>query len=366
MIYLSYIYNSAEVTLGEGNTPLIRSARIGPSLGLPGLYFKLENCNPSGSYKDRFGASEMARLLRSGARSCLATSSGNTGSSVAAFCARYAIKCTIVVGELVPAGKLAQMQAYGASVLRIAQYDTSAEVGIQVDRILQEYATRRRIPFVVSSYTSCPEGMAGVESISRELDRQMEGSLDHVFIPVGGGGLFSAVCRGFLRTSRALPRLHAVQPEGCAPIVAAYQRGDDQVLPVISTTCVTGISVSYNIDGDLVLQYLRQSGGCGLTVSDREVLDAQRMLLDEEGVFTEPAGAAALAGVIRAVEEGRIERSGSMVCLVTGSGFKDMDSILQAAADRPAAWVSPEDLEHQLIQSEMSTASPARRDRNAV
>src|SRR5579863_6288792 len=97
------------VTLGEGNTPLIRSTRVGPSFGLPRLFFKLENCNPSGSYKDRFGAAEMTHLLRCGARSCLATSSGNTGSSFAAFCARYSVKCTIVIGESVPAGKLTQM-----------------------------------------------------------------------------------------------------------------------------------------------------------------------------------------------------------------------------------------------------------------
>src|SRR5580700_12116825 len=100
------------ITLGEGNTPLLRSARVGPSLHLDRLYFKLENCNPSGSYKDRFSAAEMGRVLRLGARSCVATSSGNTGSSLAAYCARYGLKCLIVVNESAPTGKLEQMQAH--------------------------------------------------------------------------------------------------------------------------------------------------------------------------------------------------------------------------------------------------------------
>src|SRR3984957_20346688 len=85
------------VSLGEGNTPLIESAYIGPSLGLKRLYFKLENCNPSGSYKDRFVAAEIASCLRKASRACVATSSGNTGASLAAYCARYGLKCFVVV-----------------------------------------------------------------------------------------------------------------------------------------------------------------------------------------------------------------------------------------------------------------------------
>ena len=96
---------SAAVWLGEGNTPLIPSASTGASLGLAQLYFKLESCNPSGSYKDRFIAAEVARLVRLGVRACMATSSGNTGSSLAAYCARYRIRCAIVVNQDAPAGK---------------------------------------------------------------------------------------------------------------------------------------------------------------------------------------------------------------------------------------------------------------------
>src|ERR1700722_17011874 len=112
------------VSLGEGNTPLIESAYIGPSLGLSRLFFKLENCNPSGSYKDRFAAAEVSRMLRIGAKACMATSSGNAGSARAAYCARYGISCAIVVNEYAPTGKLEQMQAHGARVIRVRGFIT--------------------------------------------------------------------------------------------------------------------------------------------------------------------------------------------------------------------------------------------------
>src|SRR5579862_6156284 len=118
----------ATVSMGEGHTPLVQSVRIGPKLGLDRLFFKLENTNPSGSYKDRFAAAEVAHVLALGAKGCLAASSGNTGSALAAYCARYSLPCVIIVGTMTPAGKLAQMQAHGARVLRVRDLLSSAVV----------------------------------------------------------------------------------------------------------------------------------------------------------------------------------------------------------------------------------------------
>ena len=339
------------ITLGEGNTPLLRSTRVGPALSLHQLYFKLENCNPSGSYKDRFSAAEMARVLRVGALSCVATSSGNTGSSLAAYCARYRIQCTIIVGQAVPEGKLAQMRAHGAQLLRVTGFDTSPEVGRRVTAILTKFSTTRNVPLIISSYRHCPEGMRGVESIPEELDRQLEGGIDHVFVPVGSGGLFTAVCLGFARGQARLPKVHAVQPEKCSTIVGAWQRGDDEIREVESGTAITGISVSYNIDGDAALRLLRKSGGLGLAVSDCAIFEAQRRMLEEEGIYAEPAGAAALAGLIQAVRERRIGPADKIVCVVSGAGFKDPDSISHVAARRPVLWVTPDDLERQLAET---------------
>lgn len=340
----------SRVTLGEGNTPLVPSRRICHELGLKSLYFKLENCNPSGSYKDRFSAAQIDLVLRSGALSCLATSSGNTGASIAAFCARYGLRCAIIVGELVPPGKLEQMQAHGATLFRVADYDTSPEVGQKVLQFLLNFAKTHRVPFVISSYQHCPAGMSGVETLSAELLEQLGGEIDDVFVPVGGGGLFTAVCRGFLKKTSSVPRVHAVQTEGCSTITATWLRGDDEIRSVVSTTTVTGISVSYNVDGDHALRMLRQMHGVALAVNDDSIYAAQRMLLEREGIFAEPAGAAPLAGLIAALEAGQIGRSRRIVCLVTGSGFKDPGSISRAAANRPAVWVAPEDLEQTLLR----------------
>jgi threonine synthase len=340
------------VTLGEGETPLLQSARIGPSLGLPALYFKLENCNPSGSYKDRFCAAEMERILRLGARTCVATSSGNTGASLAAYCARYGVQCTIAVGQAVPEGKLAQMRAHGAQLLRLAGFDTSPEIGRRVGAILVKFSQEQKVPLVVSSYRHCPEGMRGVESIAVELDRQLPDGIDHVFVPVGSGGLFTAVCLGLARRQGSVSKVHAVQAEKCSTVVAAWRRGDNEIREVESGTAVTGISVSYNIDGDVALRLLQQSHGLGLEVSDCAIFDAQRRMLEEEGIYAEPAGAAALAGLIQAVGEHRIDPSEKVVCLVSGAGFKDPDSISRVAARRPIVWVAPEELEQRLGEVE--------------
>jgi threonine synthase len=332
------------VSLGEGNTPLVQSVRIAPALGLNRLFFKLENTNPSGSYKDRFASAEVADVLASGAKGCLATSSGNTGSALAAFCARYNLPCVIVVGTNTPAGKLAQMQAHGARVLRVRDFLNSPQVAKAAFEALAAVAAELGPRLVVSAYRYSPKGMSGVESISHELAKQASNPIEHVFVPVGGGGLFSAVCRGFENGSAAMPFVHCVQPDGCPTVVAAFERGVDTIEPVESTTRVSGLSVPYDIDASLALGYLRKFGGRAFRVSDSEVLETQQMLLSQEGIYAEPAGATALAGLRHAVSEGLVKPDETTVCLVTGHGFKDPESIQLAAAKNPAASLEISDL----------------------
>lgn len=337
-------------TLGEGDTPLIRSVYIGPSLGLSNLFFKLENCNPSGSYKDRFAAAEVSRLLRLGAKGCLATSSGNAGSALAAYCARYRISCAIVVNQHAPAGKLAQIQAHGAQVFRVRGFITSPVVTDAVFACLSRLSRNRGLPLVVSAYRFCPEGMAGVESLSVELAQQLTQGIDHVFVPVGGGGLFSAVCRGFEHSGQHRPCVHAVQPKGCSTVVAAFERGDSEIRPVESTTRISGLSVPNDIDASHALELLRKSGGLGIGVQDDEVFEAQRLMLGREGIYCEPAGATAVAGLGEAAQCGVVCRDDNVVCLVTGNGFKDPDSIRNAAARNASLLVDPGELEDAILK----------------
>ena len=339
------------VSLGEGNTPLIESVHVGPSLGLSRVFFKLENCNPSGSYKDRFIASEIARILRIGARACVATSSGNTGSALAAYCARYGITCLIVVNEDAPAGKLEQMQAHGANIFRVKRFITSPEVTERVFHILTELSTRKGLPLVVSAFRYCPEGMVGVESIAEELLHQAISRIDHVFVPVGGGGLFSAVCKGFNRHPESAPRVHAVQPNGCSTVVAAFERGDSEIRPVESTTRISGLAVPFDIDASLALMHLRQRGGCGFAVEDEEVFEMQQSMLSKEGIYCEPAGATALAGLRKAVKMGVVSTGATAICLVTGHGFKDPGSVHRAAAKHAPVLIEADELKDKLAEA---------------
>lgn len=339
-----------KVSLGEGNTPLIESVHIGPSLGLSRLYFKLENCNPSGSYKDRFIASEVARMLSAGAHACLATSSGNTGSALAAYCARYEITCMVMVNEDAPAGKLVQMQAHGANIFRVKDFIKSPKATERVFEILTKLSAERGMPLVVSAFRCCPEGMAGVESIADELLQQVPFPIDHVFVPVGGGGLFSAVSRGFERHSKSAARIHAVQPSGCSTVVAAFESGDSEIRPVESTTHISGLAVPFDIDASLALELLRRRGGFGIAVEDDEVYDAQQLALSKEGIYCEPAGATGLAGLRKALNQNLVGRNDSVVCLITGHGFKDPGSIQRAAAKHAPVLVGADELRHRISE----------------
>ncbi|MEO7653470.1 MAG: pyridoxal-phosphate dependent enzyme [Bryobacteraceae bacterium] len=334
---------SAIPNLGEGNTPLISSVRT------PSLLFKLENCNPSGSYKDRFASAEVARLVSEGATACLATSSGNTGSALAAYCARADVRCMIFVNKDAPAGKLAQMQAHGANVVRVAGFAASMAVTRSVFAGLFDLSQEFGAPLVVSAYRFCPVGMSSVEGISRELCAQYPG-VRHVFVPVGGGGLFSAVCRGFLSQGRRDVKVHAVQPAGCLTTVASFLRGDSEIRDVESTTRVSGLSVPDDIDASLALSLLRESGGQGIAVTDEEVFAAQAELLSREGVYCEPAGATALAGYLQARRDGFVSEDETSVCLVTGHGFKDPVSIERTAAMHPSVTIEPGEVRETFLR----------------
>ncbi|MBL8174748.1 MAG: pyridoxal-phosphate dependent enzyme [Bryobacterales bacterium] len=315
-------------SMGEGQTPLVGSRQLAH------LHFKLEQTNPSGSYKDRFIAAELSRVLLQGQRVCVATSSGNTGSSLAAYCARYDVRCAILVNADAPAGKLLQMQAHGAKVIRIAQFAASAAVTERVFAQLQEFTARGTASLVVSAFRYCPGGMQGVKAIAREIVQQFPG-VRHVFVPVGGGGLFAAVSDE-MQAIQPQTLVHAVQPEGCPTLWNAWRNGLDRIAPVESTTRISGLSVPFDIDAGLALRMLRQGGGQAFAVSDGEVFDAQRHLLRREGIYAEPAGAAALAGYRQACRNGAVREGEAAVCLVTGHGFKDPASIASAAEETPS------------------------------
>lgn len=327
--YDSTVNREFQVTLGEGQTACVRSRRIGPALGLGNLYFKLESTSPSGSYKDRFAALAISHMLQRGQHTCLATSSGNTGAALAAYCAAAGIQCRIAVVESAPAAKLQQMMAYGAQIQRVRGFGTDAEKTNQVFDRLAELASKPECEFQISAYRFSPRGMQGVESIAFEIEAQMsqrDRTVDHVFCPAGGGGLTLATARGFLKTS-AKPAVHCVQPQGNDTIASPLRNRHTAATDVQCTTSISGLQVASVIDGNEVIADCTASGGTGHTVSDAETFEVQKRMAQEEGIFCEPAGAVALAGALNAFHAGEFGPEATVVCLVSGSGFKDAASI---------------------------------------
>ncbi len=331
-------------SLGEGNTPLLASRVIGPELGLKNLFFKCEHQNPSGSYKDRFVALELSILRQSGARYTVATSSGNTGSSLAAYAARYNVPCHLFVCEKTPSGKLLQMKAHGANVYRVRGFCLCRETSQRVMDDLYAITQRDNSRPAISAFSFAPEGMQGVSTIAFEIEEQLDAiglQAGHVFTPGGGCGLYLAISRGFA-SGNTSPRVHLVQPRLNDTAVTAIREGRDAAMPSSTTTTISGLAVPQVLDGDAAIAAARQNGGSGFLIEDSDAFYWQQKMLREEGVWIEPAGAVSIAGLATAVREGAINTEEPVVCVLTGHGFKDPSSALPQ--DEPETMIEPGDI----------------------
>ncbi len=274
-------------------------------------------------------------MLKDGKKRCLATSSGNTGSALAAYCAAAGISCEIVTVETAPSEKLRQMAAYGARIFKVHGFGPDPDTTRRVFAWVQQTGNRNDSSLQISAYCFSPVGMAGVETISHELTAQLPTGIDHVFVPAGGGGLTLAVARGFDRapSNFSRPRIHCVQPEGNDTIATPLRSGAPKARSVTCTTKISGLQVASVLDGDAVISACRNSGGTGHLVSDNAVWETQRRLAREEGIFCEPAAAVALVGALNAFSAREIPPDDRVVCIVTGIGFKDLQSIDRMVAD---------------------------------
>ena len=330
-----------QITLGEGNTPLVRSHSIGPQAGIDNLYFKLESANPTGSYKDRFAAAAISDMLAHDKTRAVGTTSGNTGSAFAAYCAAARIPCEIAILEWTPPGKLKQMLAYGAQLYKVKGMGVDADVSLRVFEELRAKTERTNAQLLVSAFMFSPAGMAGVQTISYELAEQSAKTgfaIDHVFSPAGGGGLTLAVTRGFAdlverKELKVAPAVHCAQPVGNNTMAGPLREGLDRGQAVDCTSQISGLQVGSIIDANKVIPACRATGGNGFLVTDDTVWSVQKRLAREEGIFCEPAGAVALAAALDAAAEGEVQPSESVVCLVTGIGFKDPPSVDRMIAD---------------------------------
>ncbi|MGC8568572.1 MAG: threonine synthase [Nitrososphaeria archaeon] len=330
------------VTMNEGGTPLQRSVRLVRELGIRDLRIKNEGLNPSGSFKDRGMTVGVTRALEINARSVICASTGNTAASLSAYAARAGLRAYVVVPhESVALGKLAQARAAGAKIVRIrGNFDYAL-------KLVRQLAAETSETYLLNSVN--PFRIEGQKTLAYEIVEEY-GVPDWIFIPVGNAGNITALWKG-LKELRAMgmidrmPRLAGVQAEGASPIYRAFISGSDRIEPEPNPqTVATAIKIGSPASWRRALRAVRESNGVMLAVSDEDITTYQRKLASMEGIFVEPASAASVAGLARAVERGIVGRDESAVAVVTGNGLKDPDSLMRLQSDEVVVEASLEAL----------------------
>lgn len=306
------------ITLGEGDTPLVRSVRLEREVGCKALYFKLESCNPSGSFKDRGMVVAVAKAVEEGSSAVLCASTGNTSASAAAYAAHCGLQSYVVVPHgRIAEGKLAQTVAHGARIIAIeGSFDDAL-------RLAREITARHPIALVNSVN---PNRIEGQKTAAFEIADVLEDAPDVLSIPVGNAGNITAYWRGFVEyyqreeTSRK-PSMWGFQAAGAAPLVAGHPIAQPQ-------TVASAIRIGNPASWQGAIAARDESGGEIRAVTDEEILDAYRRLAQEEGIFCEPASAASVAGLLKSARADADLSGKVVVCIITGSGLKDPERAL--------------------------------------
>ncbi len=309
--------------IGEGGTPLVRSQKLEREAGCEALYFKLESCNPTGSFKDRGMVVAVAKAIEEGDKAIMCASTGNTSASASAFAAHCGLKVYVLVPKgRIAQGKLAQAIAHGARVIAVdGNFDAALKLALAITDIHPVALVNSVNPYRIE----------GQKTAAFEVVDALGDAPDYLFIPVGNAGNITAYWRGFKEYQRLgkatkRPRVMGWQAAGAAPIVLGHPVEEPQ-------TVATAIRIGNPASWQGAVKARDESGGDIQSVTDEEIMDAYRRLAREEGIFCEPASAACVAGLLKASREGLDLRGQSVVCVITGSGLKDPETAMQAKAD---------------------------------
>jgi threonine synthase len=331
------------VTLGEGDTPLLKARRLDASRG---LLLKNETVNPTGSFKDRpvAVAATVAREL--GLSGLVCASTGNTAVAVAAYAARAGLPAACVVPETTPAAKMIQIEAVGARIVRVRGNYSDAYALARAAAESYGWAN------LTSTYVN-PYMLEGDKTVAYEIFEQLaERVPDWVLVPVGAGPLLAAIHKGFEELGVPGPRMVAVQAAGCAPVVRAFEAGAKEVHEWEHSVETAASSIAdplrgYPEDGTRTLSVVRKSGGRAVAVSEEETRQATTDLAGSEGLLVEPGAAVAVAAYRKLAAQEVIREGETAVIVLTGHGLKDPDA-LRLAVGRitdEATVVDPGDVE---------------------
>ncbi len=341
------ITGPVRISLQEGGTPLHQGKKLGEKLGLDHLYLKDETRNPTGSFKDRGSSVGISKAVELKARAVGCVSTGNMAASMAAYAARAGLRNFVLIPTGTPVEKMVQTMICGSMLIAVkGEYPETYRMGL-------EASVRHRIYMV---HSDAPFRVEGQKTVAYEICEQLGWSVpDFVLVPTSSGGNISSLWKGFREMHRlgvvdSLPSMICVQSEGCSPIVTAFKSGKDIVQPFSkSDTLAQSISNPDPPSGKRVLRLLRDSKGFALSVTDQEVLEAQRLVARTEGLFVEPASASAIAALVKSSRTGMVDDSDRIVCVLTGSGLKDVRSATRLLA-KPLKISSPRDLDRILGQ----------------
>jgi len=317
--YLDIPKDMPAVTLLEGNTPLIPVPSISKSLGVDfELWVKFEGLNPTGSFKDRGMTVAISEALSRGAKITICASTGNTAASAAAYSARAGMRSIVIIpAGKVAAGKLAGAIAYGADVIQIdGSFDQALDLVVKLSE---------KHPIALVNSLN-PFRIEGQKTAAFEICDTLGSAPDWLLLPVGNAGNITAYWKGFkqyhIEKQSGLPKILGVQASGSAPLVLGHSVDNPE-------TVATAIRIGRPARGEEALLAASESKGNIISVTDEEILSAQKMLASA-GVWVEPASAASLAGLKKQVENKKFNLDGKKVILVcTGHGLKDPDIIIE-------------------------------------
>ena len=335
-----------------GGTPVFKLASLAEKLGLQNLWLKDESCNPTASFKDRASAVVVARARELGAEVVVTASTGNAGAALAGMSAAVGQKAVIFAPKSAPKAKIAQLLIFGAKVILVdGSYDDAFDLAVQAANEFGWYCRNTGDnPFTAEGKkTAAFEIWEWWENTHRMWHEQFGTDVDHapltIFVSVGDGNIISGIHKGFkellqLGWIARVPRIIGVQAEGSAAISNAFHGNTETIEPVSSKTIADSISVDLPRDGVRAVRAAKETDGTYVNVSDDEILNAI-VELGKVGVFAEPAGAAAYAGLIKGAGSGVVGSEDPILVLNTGSGLKDIRAAMSAASSIAAPIIKP-------------------------
>jgi threonine synthase len=311
--------------LHSGFTPLVRADRLAKQLGVRELYVKDDSVNhPTCSYKDRVVSVAATRAVELGFTVFACASTGNLAGSVASHAARLGLECSVFIPDDLEVGKVAGAAVYKPRLIAVrGNYD-------DVNRLCTQVADQYGWGFAninLRAYYA-----EGAKTYGFEIAEQLGWRFPrHVVSPVAGGTLLPRILKGFEEFKTLglvdgdVPKIYAAQSAGCAPVVKAFENGDEFPDPVKPKTIAKSIAIGNPADGFQVVRALRSTGGNAAMVEEDDIIAGIRLLAETEGIFTEPAGGVTVAATKQLIERGVIPRDESIVICVTGNGYKTVE-----------------------------------------